>query len=124
MNQNLLGQTSGELITHSGFRALCGIAAYYRIAADPLHLAKDLAIYDREATENDLLRAAKIIGLKAHIVRRPSRRRLARVPTPAVLRLKSGDYCVFAGETPAGLFRIVDPITRVAREFTIDGASG
>ena len=119
MNQNLLGQTHGQPITHSGLRALCGIAAYYRIAADPLNLARDLAIFDRDASENDLLRAAKMIGLKAHIVRRPSWRRLARVPTPAILRFKSGDYCVFAGQTPSGLFRIVDPITRIPREFTI-----
>ena len=119
MNQNLLGTTHGEPITHSGLRALCGIAAYYRIAADPLNLARELAILDREASESDLLRAAKILGLKAHIVRRPSWRRLARAPTPAILRFKSGDYCVFTGQTPSGLFRIVDPITRIPREFTI-----
>ena len=119
MNQNLLGTTHGEPITHSGLRALCGIAAYYRIAADPLNLARELAILDREASESDLLRAAKTLGLKAHIVRRPSWRRLARAPTPAILRFKSGDYCVFTGQTPSGLFRIVDPITRIPREFTI-----
>jgi ATP-binding cassette, subfamily B, bacterial HlyB/CyaB len=118
LNQNLLGQTRGEPITHSGLRALCGIAAYYRIAADPLNLARDLAIFGRDASENDLLRAAKIIGLKAQIVR-PSWRRLARAPTPAILRLKSGDYCIFTGQTPSGLFRVVDPITRIARELTI-----
>lgn len=119
MNQNLLGKTSGEPITHSGLRALCGIASYYRIAADPLNLARDLAIFDREADERDILRAAKIIGLKAHVVRRPSRRRLARVPTPAILRLKSGDYTLFTGKTPTGLFRTIDPITRIPRECTI-----
>jgi subfamily B ATP-binding cassette protein HlyB/CyaB len=119
LNQNLLGKPHGELITHSGFRALCGIAAYYRIAADPLDLARDLAIFDREASENDLLRAAKIVGLKAHIVRRPSLRRLERVPTPAILRLKSGDYCLFTGQMPSRLFRVVDPITRIPRELTI-----
>jgi ATP-binding cassette, subfamily B, bacterial HlyB/CyaB len=119
LNQNLLGKTHGAPITHSGLRALCRIAAYYRIAADPLSLARDLAIFDREASENDLLRAAKMVGLKAHIVRRPSWDRLARVPTPAILRLKSGGYCVFTGQTPSGLLRIVDPITRIPREFPI-----
>jgi ATP-binding cassette, subfamily B, bacterial HlyB/CyaB len=119
LNQNLLGKTHGEPITHSGLRALCGIGAYYRIAADPLNLARDLAIFDCEASENDLLRAAKTIGLKAHIVRGPSRRRLARVPTPAILRLKSGDYCLLTGPTPSGRFRIVDPLTRIARELTV-----
>ena len=28
--------------------------------------------------------------------------------------------CVFGGETPAGLYRIVDPVTRIARELSLD----
>jgi subfamily B ATP-binding cassette protein HlyB/CyaB len=32
-----------------GLRALCGIAAYYRIAADPVQLARELALTNRAA---------------------------------------------------------------------------
>ena len=34
-----------------GLRALCGIAAYYRIGADPVQLARELALGAREADE-------------------------------------------------------------------------
>ena len=118
MNQRLLGIASGELITHSGLRALCGIAAYYRIAADPAHLVKELALSDDEAGDRDLVRAAKMIGLKARIVDDPSAERLAGAPVPAILRLKTGGYCILGGETASENFRIVDPVTRVAREMS------
>jgi subfamily B ATP-binding cassette protein HlyB/CyaB len=119
VNQTLVRTTDGQLITHSGLRALCAIGGYYRIAADALHLARELALGDDEASRRDILRAAKLIGLKAQVVKWPSRRRLARAPTPAIVRLKSGGYCVFSGQTAAGLFRIVDPITRISRDLKI-----
>jgi ATP-binding cassette, subfamily B, bacterial HlyB/CyaB len=45
-----------------GLRALCGIAAYYRIAADPVQLARELALTNRAADESDLMRAAGILA--------------------------------------------------------------
>ena len=105
---------------HTGLGALCGIAAYYRIAADPAHIAKELAISTSEEAPGDLARAAAKIGLKARIVENPSPERLAAAPAPALVRLKTGTWCVFGGATPAGLYRIVDPISRIAREIPID----
>ena len=59
-----------------GLRALCGIAAYYRIGADPVQLARELALGAREADEGDLIRAAKLIGLKARLVEKVTAERL------------------------------------------------
>ena len=36
----------------AGLRALCGIAAYYRIGADPVQLARELALGDRRPTNS------------------------------------------------------------------------
>jgi subfamily B ATP-binding cassette protein HlyB/CyaB len=58
----------------SGLGALCGIAAFCRIAADPKHLSKDLAMTGRLAGERDLICAATKIGLKARVVGRLMRR--------------------------------------------------
>ena len=77
MNQNLVRTTDAQSV-HSGLRALCAIGGYYRIAADAAHLARELAIVDDEASQRDILRAAKLIGLKAQVVKRPSRRRRGR----------------------------------------------
>ena len=79
MNQNVLPGPEPEPLRHSGLRALCGIAAFFRIAADPGHLVKELALPPDEASPNDLIRAAKSIGLKARVVEKslggPPRRR-------------------------------------------------
>jgi ATP-binding cassette, subfamily B, bacterial HlyB/CyaB len=53
---------SEETPLDRGLRALCGIAAYYRIGADPVQLARELALGAREANEGDLIRAAKVVG--------------------------------------------------------------
>ena len=120
MNQTVPPNPSAEPADPSGLRALCGIAAYYRIAADPIHLAKELALPMCEAGVKDLARAANMIGLKARIIETPSPARLAAAPVPAILKLRTGGYCVLGGETASGDYRIVDPVTRVPREIPLD----
>jgi subfamily B ATP-binding cassette protein HlyB/CyaB len=120
MNQTVPPSQTAEAIAPSGLTALCAIAAYYRIGADPGHLAKELVLRDVEASEHDLVRAAKLIGLKARIVENPSPKRLACAPVPALLRRKDGGYLILGGQNPAGLWRVVDPVTRAAQEVSLD----
>src|SRR5437763_6710903 len=82
----------------SGLRALCGIAGYYRIPADPDQLAADLALQDCAADAEDLAGAAQRLGLKAKIVTSFSAERLTKLPAPAILRLKTGEFAVFASQ--------------------------
>ena len=103
-----------------GLRALCGIAAYYRIGADPLQLARELALGDRASDEFDLIRAAQLIGMRARLVAGANVERMGRMPTPAIVRLKSGALTVFGGRGPSGLCRLVDPITHAASELPLD----
>ena len=72
-----------------GLRALCGIAAYYRIGADPVQLARELALGVRQADESDLIRAAKLVGLRARLVEKVNAERLATLPTPAIVRMRA-----------------------------------
>ncbi|PWB84598.1 MAG: type I secretion system permease/ATPase [Methylocystaceae bacterium] len=104
----------------SGLQALCGIAAYYRIAADPMHIRRELALPDGPASSQDVVRAAQLIGLKARIVSRLEKARVASLPAPSILRMRMGRFQVFGGQTPSGNYRLVDPITRVDRELTLD----
>ena len=104
----------------AGLRALCGIAAYYRIGADPVQLARELALGDREADESDLIRAARMVGLKARLVSKVTAERLATLPAPAIVRMTSGALMVFGGRNPSGLCRLVDPISHAAHEAPIE----
>ena len=86
---------------------------YYRIGADPARLQRELALGVRQADELDLIRAARLIGMRAG----PSAERTGRMPTPAVVRLKSGAICVFAGRVASALCRLVDPISHACDEL-------
>src|SRR5208282_2162178 len=106
-----------------GLRALCGIAAYYRIGADPVQLARELALTNRAANESDLIRAARIVGLKARMASKVTAERLATLPAPAIVRMTSGALMVFGGRSPSGLCRLVDPISHAAREAPIEAVA-
>jgi ATP-binding cassette, subfamily B, bacterial HlyB/CyaB len=103
-----------------GLRALCGIAAYYRIGADPVQLARELALGAHEANEGDLIRAAKLVGMKARLVEKVTAERLATLPTPAIVRMTSGAFMVFGGRNPSGLCRLVDPISHSVQEASLE----
>lgn len=109
----------GSSIPDSGLPALCGIAGYYRIAADPANISRDLAIHDRVSNEQDIIRAARQIGLKARQITVSDQQRLERLPTPAIVKLKSGAFAVYGGKTPAGTFRLVNPVTRHGSEHEL-----
>ncbi|RYC32647.1 type I secretion system permease/ATPase [Lichenibacterium minor] len=104
----------------AGLRALCGIAAYYRIAADPTHLQRELALVGREAGITDLMRASGIVGLKARRVTRTTEKQLVATPTPAIAKLRDGGFVVFGGRLPDGRFRLVDPVTSIDRAVSAE----
>ena len=106
-------------ILPSGLIALTGIAAYFRIAADPTYLKRELALSDDECRSDDILRAAKIVGLRARKISKTSAKRLSSLPTPCILKLKTGSYVVYGGSRE-GQHRIVDPVTRIDRVITLE----
>ena len=62
------GEEKQEDACNCGLLALCGIAAYFRIAADPEHLKRELALFHKCADESDIVRGAQSIGLKARVI--------------------------------------------------------
>lgn len=105
----------------SGLSALCGIAAYFRIAADPAYLHRELALAQGDVRPEDILRAARLVGLKARLVEKLNAARLSTLPAPCILRLRDGGYVVFGGVNKDGQARIVDPLTRADRILPLDG---
>jgi ATP-binding cassette, subfamily B, bacterial HlyB/CyaB len=95
----------------SGLRALCAIAGFYRIAAEPSLIQRELALGGRQAETTELLRAAKRLGLKARTVTWRNEQRLAGLPAPAIAQLNDGAFVIFAGRMPTGLYRLIDPLT-------------
>ena len=109
-----------QTMLDAGLMALCGVASVFRVAADAGRLRRDLVLHARLATPDDLVRAAKLVGLKARVVRDISAARLERAPLPAIVQLNDGGFAVFIARSETGLCRIVDPITRIIRELQPD----
>ncbi len=113
-------ESAAHAAIDSGLPALCGIASYYRIASDPFELRRQLSLGEKPVDFADLVRAAQLIGLKARLTAHLAKERLAALPAPTLLRLRDGGFNVFGGKTPKGLYRIVDPLSRQARELSLD----
>jgi ATP-binding cassette, subfamily B, bacterial HlyB/CyaB len=113
------GPVNPEAPVDSGLSALCGISAYYRIAANPAELKRRLAIGHQPADFPDLVRAAQALGLRARWVRKLGRQRLGGLPAPCLVRLKGASIQVYGGQTPDKRYRLVDPITREFRDLTL-----
>jgi ATP-binding cassette, subfamily B, bacterial HlyB/CyaB len=102
----------------SGLAALALVAAYFQIAADPHQLSHELALSDRSAGGEDLVRGARLLGLKARAIVNAKPKRLRSTPLPAIIGLSEGGFAVLAaGGSPDG-FRLVHPIDRFAK--TVD----
>jgi subfamily B ATP-binding cassette protein HlyB/CyaB len=106
----------------SGLMGLALIAGYYRIAADPAQVKHQLALIGRFANAEDLVRGANILGLKSRILRRVSATRLGAIPYPALLHSKDGGFVALGVGSAKGRVRVVDPVSRVASDLSLEDA--
>ena len=110
------GPVESSETVDSGLAALCGIAAFYRIAADPRALRHQLALSgDRTADFDQIVRAARLLGLRAASGRIEGTAGLESLVAPALVRERNGTFKVFGGRQPSGAYRLIDPVTRVER---------
>ena len=102
-----------------GLLALCQVAGFYRVGADASQLAHKLALHGRTAQSEDLVRAAKLLHLKARILHAPSEQRLKTVPTPALVKLKGG-FVILGGRNADGKLPLLHVATRVVRALSYE----
>ena len=106
----------------AGLMGLALVSAYYRIPADPAQIKHQLALVGRVAEAEDLVRGANTLGLKSRILRSVTAARLGAIPYPALMRLKDGRFAAIGAGATKGRVRLVDPISRTARDLTLEEA--
>jgi ATP-binding cassette, subfamily B, bacterial HlyB/CyaB len=109
--------TIAEPNADSGLVGLARIAGFFRIPADPAHLAHQLGLGNRPADGEMLVRGGRLLGLKTRLVYAPREQRLRRMPVPALIKLKNAAFVVLAGTNQDGTFRLVEPLTRTVRSI-------
>src|SRR5262249_2729839 len=113
--QALAASRPGGDQTDPALRCLSLVAGYFRILADPDALRHELALSDRAAASSDLVRAARLLGLKAKMVSRNDPAALRSLPSPAVLRLKGSGWGILVCRTNAGNYLL----TQIGRDGAI-----
>ncbi len=94
------------------------MARFFRIAVEPAQVQHDLGLQGALFGADDLLRAAKRVGLKAKRVK-SSVDRLGRVELPAIAELADGAFCVLAKAADDKVL-IQDPRDRGPRELGLE----
>lgn len=91
----LEGPSPTSAVAHdTGLLCLTLIASMHRVAADAAQLAHSLALHNRLADTTDLLRAARLLGLKARAVRKHLPQDLGHLALPAMVRFSDGQWGV------------------------------
>ena len=111
MTRNSEGSAAGA------FLALCAIASHYRISSTPEQIARELGLQGKKLCDDDILRAAELIGLKSRIINVSNNERFAQAPVPAIAKRLEGGYVIYGGKQASGKIRFVDPVNRSAIEI-------
>jgi ATP-binding cassette, subfamily B, bacterial HlyB/CyaB len=91
LRSEVLAEGAEPAQSMGALHALCAIARLHHIAADPSSLAHQLGLQPSDAFKvDDLLRAAKLLGLNAKLSR-STPERLALTPLPALALMRNAD---------------------------------
>jgi ATP-binding cassette, subfamily B, bacterial HlyB/CyaB len=104
--------------TRPWLQAICALARFHQIVADPAAVAHQLGLQDSEPGDSgQLLLAARHLGLKAKLVR-TSVERLALNPLPALALVRSEDgaaRCVILAQCDGKRVLLHEPVTAGGR---------
>lgn len=104
----------------TGLICLASLAGHYRIAAEPEQLSHELGLGRKQAQADDVVRAAKRLGLRARRIDHAKVSRLASVPMPCLLETADGRFMLLVARSPDGLMRVADVAARSGKEMTAE----
>jgi len=108
----------------SGLLSLAMVAAHYRIACDAAQMAHDLGLGERRAGVEEIVRAARRLGLKSKLRRRQEIKRLRSVPLPAIVGMKDGGFAILTHRLDDGRMRLVNPLARSQALEALESIAG
>jgi subfamily B ATP-binding cassette protein HlyB/CyaB len=114
------GNPSRQIDT--GLLSLLSVANLHRVAGDYWRLIHELGLEQRVSSNDDLIRGAKILGLKGRCITSVDHERLTQIPLPALVRA-ANRYFILVTRNPSDAdggalrFRLVDPVSKKSRDF-------
>ena len=110
--RRIAGGTTAAPAPDYGLNALAMVAAFHRTACDVHQLAHELGLGQNPSTPSEIVRAARMLGLRARVLSKQRKERLRTAPLPAIVGLKEGGFAVLGRRGDDGRIRIVEPVKR------------
>ena len=102
-----------------GYQALAAVAKTMGYHVTAQQLIHQMGQGRRSPDTDDLIRAAKLIGLRVRVVKDANEQKLRSLPIPAMIKLSDGSWHMFRGQISDDLFRVIDPIERRTTDLTM-----
>ncbi len=99
----------------SGLPALAMVANFHRLGCDIAQVRHEMGMGEKVYTALDLVRASKLVKLKAKRLTKQPAKSLAGLPLPAMLEMKDGQFFIYGRRHEDGRMRLVNAVTREVR---------
>ena len=113
-------QRSAPPLPDTGLPALALIASFHRLGCDIAQVRHELGLGQKRCGSTDVIRASKLVKLKARRLQKQPIKSLAAVPLPALLEMKDGQFLIYGRRHEDGRMRIVNAVTRDVRNLSED----
>ena len=107
-------------IFSGGYRVLAAVAKSLGYHVTVQQIVHQMGKGRGNPSTEDLMRAAKIIGMRVRLVSEPSEQKLRSLPQPAMIKFSDGGWHIFKGEVRGDRFRIHDPIEKRTTEVPMN----
>ncbi|WP_147076596.1 type I secretion system permease/ATPase [Methylobacterium haplocladii] len=101
----------------SGLSALALVASFHQVQCEQSHVRHELGLGTGMASPVDVVRGAKLISLRARLLKNQKPERLERVPLPAIIQWDDNSFRLIGRRLEDGTFRVVDPAARTAEHM-------
>lgn len=101
----------------SGLSALALVSSFHQVPCELGQVRHELGLGSGTASAVDLVRGAKLISLRARLLRDQKPERLERVPLPAIIQWDDDSFRLVGRRLDDGTFRIIDPVARTAEHI-------
>ncbi|TXM94259.1 type I secretion system permease/ATPase [Methylobacterium sp. WL116] len=101
----------------SGLSALALVASFHQVQCEQAQVRHELGIGGAPATEVDITRGARKLGLKSRLLTKQKPERLDTIPLPTIIGYKDGSYRLLGRRFEDGKLRVIEAASRNAEQL-------
>ena len=111
---------AAQPVPDTALPSLALVANFHKLACDVDQLRHEMGLGTKRCTAVDIVRASKLVKLKARRLLKQPTKALVGVPLPAMLEMKDGSFWIYGRRHDDGKMRLVNAVTREVRNLSDD----